>query len=199
MPVDRLTLDHIDDIVVSQDMHQNNLNVLYSLDIGMFQLASFIRHREITALEKHGKDRIVFLGKVTEETLFIGCIFDWFAISMVSYMSTIKLMQLLEENQWDLSRLQDRANQEKLHEARSTYVERVAPEVLEWRNKIAAHRVATDPRSDNLSTLTYSTMPTVTYRSPYYRVADFKITIGDGGPSDLQSWSLRACLKNPVW
>ena len=120
----------------------------------------------------------------------LGCIFDWFAISLVSYMSTIKLTQLLEDNDWALSHLQEKTNQEKLREVRSSYIGSVASDVMDWRNKIAAHRVATDPRADSLSTLTYSTLPTVAYRSPYYRVGDFKITIRDGGTSDFQPWSL---------
>ena len=191
MSDDKLILDHIENIAVSQDMHHNNLNVLRSLDIGMFQLAMSTRHSEIEALEKYGKDMITGLANVTQETLLLGCIFDWFAISLVSYMSTIKLMQSLEDNQWELSHLQEKPNQEKLRYARNSYVESVVPEMLEWRNKIAAHRVATDPRSDdNLSMITYSTLPTITYHSPYYRVGDFKITMGDGSTSHFQSWSL---------
>ena len=179
MSDDKLTLDHIDNIAVSRDMHHNNLNVLRSLDIGMFHLAMFIRQREMEALEKHGKDKIVGLVEITEETLLLGCIFDWFAISLVSYMSTIKLMLLLEDNDWELSHLRQNANQEKLREARSSYIESVAPDVLDWRNKIAAHRVATDPRSDNLSMLIYSTMVDITYSTPFYRAGSTRMWVGN--------------------
>ena len=72
----------------------------------------------------------------------------------------------------------------------SAYIKRIAPDVLKWRNKIAAHRAATDPRSDSLSMLMYSTMPTVTYESPYYRIGGLTITMGDGIVSDFQAWSL---------
>ena len=179
MSDDMITLDHIDNIVVSREMHHNNLNVLRSLDIGMFHLAMFTRQREIEVLEKYGKDKIVGLVEVTEESLLLGCIFDWFAISLVSYMSTIKLMQLLEDNGWELSHLRKKANKEKLLKARNAYNENVAPDVLDWRNKIAAHRVATDPRSDNLSMLTYSTMVDITYSSPFYRAGSTRVWVGN--------------------
>ena len=182
MSDDNLILDHIENIAVSRDMHHNNLNVLRSLDIGLFHLAMFMRRREIEALEKHGKDKdkIVGLAEVPDETLLLGCIFDWFAISLVSYLSTIKLMQSLEENQWEISHLQEKPNQVKLQEARNSYLKSVAPEVLDWRHKIAAHRVATDPRKeDNLSMLTYSTMVDITYETPFYRVGSTRMWVGN--------------------
>ena len=179
MSDERIVLDHVENIVVSEELHGNNFNVLRSLDIGMSHLAMFTRKRELEALERYGRDMTVGRAEITDETLILGCVFDWFAISLVSYTSTIKLMQLLEENQWDLSHLQDRANQEKLREARSSYVESVAPEVLDWRNKIAAHRVTTDPRSDNLSMLTYSTMVDITYETPFYRAGSTRMWVGN--------------------
>ena len=131
------------------------------------------------ASERYGYDKALYVGELTDETLLLGCIFDWFAISLVSYMSTIKLMQLLEDNEWELSHLRVTANQEKLRKARSSYIESVAPDVLDWRNKIAAHRVATDPRADNLSMLEYSTMVDISYSSPYYRAGSTRMWVGN--------------------
>lgn len=179
MSDEKVTVDYIDTITVSRDTHHNNLNVLRSLHTGMFHLATFTRRRELEALEKHGKDKVLYRGELTDETLLLGCIFDWFAISLVSYMSTIKLMQLLEDNKWELSHLREKTNREKLSEARNSYIESIAPDVLEWRNKIAAHRVATDPRADNLSMLVYSTMVDVTYSSPYYCAGGTRIWVGN--------------------
>ena len=190
MSDERLTLDHEENITVAGELHHNNLNVLRSLGIGMFHLAVFTRRRELEELERHGKDNIVELLQVTDETLMLGCVFDWFSISLVSYMRSIQLMKLLEENNWELEHLQERAIQRQLREAYSSYIENVAPDVLQWRNKIAAHRAATDPRSDNLSLLTYSTLPTVSYSSPYYVVGGYTISMGDGSTSDLEPWSL---------
>ncbi len=179
MLADKLMLDHIDNIAVSRNMHHNNLNVLRSLHSGMFHLASFTRRRELEALKRYGKDQTLHVGELTNETLLLGCIFDWFAISLVSYMSTIKLMQVLEDNKWELSHLREKSNQEKLRGARSLYIESVAPDVLDWRNKIAAHRVATDPRADNLSMLEYSTMVDISYSTPYYWAGSTRMWVGN--------------------
>lgn len=176
---DKLTVDHIDNISVSRDTHHNNLNVLRSLHTGIFHLATSTRGREMEAFERYGKDKALYVGELTDEASLLGCIFDWFAISLVSYMSTIKLMELLEDSEWELSHLREKANQEKLREARSSYIESVASDVLEWRNKIAAHRVATDPRADNLSMLVYSTMVDITYSSPYYRAGSTRLWVGN--------------------
>ncbi len=190
MSDEMLVLDRIENIEVSHDVHHNNLNVLRSHDIGMFHLAKFTRQREIEALKRHGRDKIVFIGELTEETLLLGCVFDWFAISLVNYMRTIKLMEMLEEKGWVLADLQKKAVQHQLRKVCRSYIEKIAPDVFQWRNKIAAHRIATDPRSDNLSMLTYSTFTTVTYHSPHYEVGGLKVSLGDGSVSDLQSWSL---------
>ena len=60
MSDNKLTVDHIDNIAVSRDTHHNNLNVLNSLHIGMFHLAQFARRQEVEALEKKGRDKVIF-------------------------------------------------------------------------------------------------------------------------------------------
>ncbi len=188
----RTVLDHIDGIEVSAEAHHNNLTVLQSLDIGLFKLAESARQHEVEALERFGNDNIRFFSDFGSPVeMWLGCMFDWFAISLVSYMRTVQLMRLMEIKRWDLEELKQSPAQQKLHDACEAYIKRVAPEVLEWRNKIAAHRVATDPRrSDSLALLTYSTMPAVGYHSPYYWVGHFTLTLGDGSSAALPQWSL---------
>ena len=190
MSGERLILDHMENIAVSRDAHHNNLNVLRSLDIGMFHLAEFTRRREIEALETHGADKVVHLFQITDETLLLGVIFDWFSISLVNYLRLVKLMHLMETNDWGIVNLRDKRIQKELKGACVAYVKDVAPEVNQWRNKIAAHRAATDPRDDNLTTLTFSTMPTVAYQSPFYGVGYLKLFMGGGGELDVMAWAL---------
>ena len=190
MSDEQIILDHSADIVVSTDTHHNNLTVLRSLEIGMFHLAMSTRSRELVALERHGKDNIVFLSEITDETLMLGCVFDWFAVSLISYMRTIKLLQLMEDKRWKLAQLRDPKIQRKLRKACDSYINAVAPDILQWRNKIAAHRVATDPRSDDLGIIFYSTLPTISYQSPYFVAGALRVTLSGGEPSDLQQWSL---------
>ena len=191
MPDSQLILDHTDHIAVSSNEHHNNLNVLQSLHRGMFHLAQFARRREAEALEKYGKDKITYFSDFGSDIeLLLGCIFDWFSISLISYMRTIQLMHLMETNEWGLEDLKRKPEQRKLHNACDVYINKIAPDVLEWRNKIAAHRAATDPRSDSLALLTYSTFPTVGYQSPYYVVGHLRLNLSDGSSAALPQWSL---------
>ena len=187
----RTIIDQTDKIVVSTESHHNSLSVLRSLDIGMFHLAEFTRRREMGAFERFGKDKVtLFTDFGSSEELLLGCIFDWFSISLVSYMHTIQLMNLIETNDWGLEDLKRKPAQRKLRHACDVYDKTIAPDVLEWRNKIAAHRAATDPRSDSLALLTYSTFPTVGYRSPYYVVGHLRLTVEDGSSVAFPEWSL---------
>ena len=105
-------------------------------------------------------------------------------------MRTIQLMHLMETNGWGLVDLRRKPEQRKLRNARDVYINKIAPDVREWRNKIAAHRGATDPRSDSLALLTYSTFPTIGYENPYYVVGHIRLTLGDGSSAALPQWSL---------
>ena len=189
----RLVIDHIDHIAVSTETHYNNLSVLRSLDVGMLHLAMFTRRREIEALERFGKDEITtfsdFGNDGNDVELLLGCVFDWFSISLVSYMRTIQLMHVMEANGWDLEDLKRKPAQQELRKAYDAYIKKIAPDVLEWRNKIGAHRVATDPRSDNLALLAYSTFPTVVYHSPYYGVGHPRLTLRDSAVA-MPQWNL---------
>lgn len=190
MSGERIILDHVEDIAVSRDAHHNNLNVLRSLDIGMFHLAAFTRQRETAALNTHGVGKVVQLFQITDETLLLGCVFDWFSISLINYLRLVKLMDVMESNGWGIERLQEKQVQKELKGACLTCVRNIAPEVYQWRNKIAAHRAAVDPQDDSLTTLTFSTMPAVTYQSPFYGVGYLKLFMSGGGELDIDAWAL---------
>ena len=197
MSEDRVTLDHIANISVDADKHINSLNVLRSLRIGMFNLAEFTRKQEVLILEDQDTDTVTAVFKVTDETLFIGCLFDWFAVSLVSYLRLAKLIDLMELNQWGLEDLTRKDVPKEIKASCLEYIKSVAPGVYKWRNKIAAHRVATDPRTaDSLTLLTYSTMPTVDYRTPYYGVLNLRMGMSNGGRLDLEQWSLTKTFED---
>ena len=190
------TLDHIDNISVCVDNHINRINVLRSLLIGMYHLATFTRRRELDMLEKQDEDTVQGLFQVTDETLMLGCVFDWFSISLVSYLRMVKLIDLMELNSWELMDIQETGNKKQIKKHCLKYIETVAPAVYKWRNKIAAHRVATDPRNDTLNLLNYSTMPTVDYTTPYYGVLNFRVFMSNGGDLGLDPWQLTKTFED---
>ena len=197
MSKEHTTLDYVDDIRVDADRHLNSFNVLRSLLIGMFNLAEFTRKREVTLVEAQEENTIRQVIQVNDETLMLGCVFDWFSISLVSYLRLVKLIDLMEVNKWEIAQLRDKSVRDEVKRACPMYISSVAPAVYKWRQKIAAHRAATDPRkADNLTTLTYSTMPTVSYSTPYYGVMNFRLIMGGGGPLDLEQWSLTKTFED---
>ena len=199
MTEERRILDYVDNICVGARKHHNNLNVLRSLRIGMMNLAEFTRQKELEALERQKTYKMVALYETSPDALMLGCVFDWFALSLVSYLRTVKLMDLLESNAWDLRDIQTPVARRKIKKEGSLYVQSVAPAIYKWRHKIAAHRAATDPRSDdNLTMLTYSTLPPVSWHTPYYGVLDFELVMSTGGPLDLDPWQLTRTFEDLI-
>lgn len=191
------TLDYVDNISVDVRKHHNNLNILRSLCIGIANLAEYTRQRELEALERQSVYKMTGLYEITDNTLMLGCVFDWFALSLVSYLRTVKLMDLMELNSWELEDLRNTVTRKEIKNQCSLYVQLVAPAIYKWRQKIAAHRAATDPRSnDNLTMLTYSTLPPVSWHTPYYGVLDFELVMSNGGPLDLDPWQLTKTFED---
>ena len=191
MTEERCTLDYVDNISVNKRKHYNNLKVLRSLELGMLNLAGFTRERELEALERQKTYKMTGLYETSDDALLLGCAFDWFALSLVSYLRTVKLMDLMESYSWELGNLQSAAVRSKVKHQCQQYVQFVAPAVYKWRNKIAAHRAATDPHdNDNLTMLLYSTVPSVSWHTPYYGVLDFELVTSSGGPLDLDHGNL---------
>ena len=177
--------------MVSPENHHNSLNTLDSLSTGLLYLAETVRVEEMKALEKSDKSTFKFFTDFGNDLeILLSCFFDWFSINLVSYMRMVQLMQMMETHAWSMQDLKQKAIQKQLRESYDSYINRVAPEVLQWHNKIAAHRSATDPRSDNLSTIIYSTFPTIGYQTPYYGVGNLRLVMSEEGAADFQPWSL---------
>ena len=188
---EEVVIDYIDNVAVSPENHHNSLNTLNALGIGLFHLAQTVRTQEVKALEKSNKNEFkLFTDFGSDLELLLSCFFDWFSISLVSYMRMVRLMQMMEAHDWSMQDLKQKAIQKRLRKSYDSYINEIAPDVLQWRNKIAAHRSATDPRSDNLSTIVYSTFPPVGYQTPYYGVGHLRLVMSGEGTADVQSWSL---------
>ena len=189
MPEKQIVLDHKENIIISTvSKHGNILNQLQALLIGMFNLAEFTREEELAIFNPAVKEAS---WNINPTTMFLGCIFDWFAISLVSYLRLVKLVHLMEIHGWSVSDLTKKHIGKKVRISGIKYITSVAPEVYIWRNKIAAHRAATSPdETDSFNLLDYSTMCNINYDSPYYTVLSIKIG-GDGrGPLGLKPWAL---------
>jgi hypothetical protein len=121
----------------------------------------------------------------------VPCAFNWFAVTLVSYMRLVALVQLMQTEGWKSEDLAVAAHRTEIRDHCSAYAEKHAPEVYKWRNKVAAHFAATDPRwDDNLSTLEQSAMSMVEFQYPYYWVGLGKWSAQRDERSALPDWAL---------
>jgi hypothetical protein len=95
------------------------------------------------------------------------------------------------------------ANMGRVKSYCSKYVKDVVPDIVKWRNKIAAHSALTAPQDgDNPALLEYSVIDFVSYRHPYLTAGAMQLDSLDGSSSDMTSWALTEVferLKPRFW
>ncbi|WP_019025689.1 hypothetical protein [Colwellia piezophila] len=114
--------------------------------------------------------------------------FDIFSIYLTNYCSLLALKEFLENG----STYQDIKSSPSLvrDKTATMRVEYLPVRVKKWRNKVAAHYAASDPKSsDNIATIMQSINIIPAYNSPYYTVGGTAFII-EGRSSQLQEWSL---------
>jgi hypothetical protein len=125
----------------------------------------------------------------------IYCTFNWFAVTLTSYLRLVALVDLVNHNGWSISDLV--ANDSAIIRGCNDYVSEAAPAVVKWRNKVAAHPAATfpigekDPRraADMMGTLLQSFSCPVSRTAGYLEVGRVRWEIG-GELADLLPWSV---------
>lgn len=185
MPI--LTLDHIDRIEIDPDTFPvANLHALGYMPRGLHLLAHMTRHHEREVLHHHRGIVLWAMGPPAAD--LITNWFTWFSISLSSYLRLVRLVGLMKEHGWGTADLLP--NRELIKTTCVDYVQRVAPEIYLWRNKVAAHPAFTDPfKADSLGTLELSVMNPVAFRAPYYRTGTIRWSTG-GHDSALAEWAL---------
>lgn len=127
------------------------------------------------------------------------CIFNWFAISLTSYLRLVALVDLVQQRRWGIHDLVSNSNE--VEEFCRLYVEDVVPAVYKWRNKVAAHPAVTAPLSatkkrpaDSIGTLLQSFSCPVSRTAGYFEVGAGVWRI-DGQVADLLPWSVTATYE----
>ena len=172
----------------------NNYQAFQQTYDGLKLLANIVRDFELRVIAEnpYAANTISLMPRSAPPVL--GSIFNWFAVTIVNYLRLVALVDLIKSNHWKSSALADPANQEKISKHCHNYVFGTIPEIQRWRNKVAAHFAATDPRftsrdSDSLATLELSVMNPIAYKYPYYFVGALQWNT-QGTSSDLPEWSL---------
>ena len=128
------------------------------------------------------------------------CAFNWFAITLTSYLRLIALVDLVNRNDWSITDLV--ANEKVIAKSCREYVDGVAPAVSKWRNKVAAHPAATAPigegdrrgAADRMGTLLQSFSCPVSRTAGYFEVGRVRWSIG-GELAELLPWSVTATYE----
>jgi hypothetical protein len=187
-----VTLDHIDGITIDPaDAPFGNYQAVRSSYEGLKTLALTVREleRQYIASDPHA-EQVAFHTFMPVPDI-VPCAFNWFAVTLVSYMRLVALVQLMQTKGWKSEDLAVAAHRAEIKDHCSAYAEKHACEVYKWRNKVAAHFAATDPRwDDNLSTLEQSVMSRVEFQYPYYWVGLCKWSASGGESSSLHGWAL---------
>ena len=186
-----VTLDHIDEIILDPaNAPFANYQAFGSSYEGLKTLAFTVREleRRYIASDPHAEN-VVFHGFMSVPSI-VPCAFNWFSVTLVSYLRLIALVQLMNRRGWKSPALAEPENRTEIKKHCTSYAKAVAPDVYAWRNKVAAHFAATDPfHNDNLGTLEHSVMSMVEFQYPYYNVGLGKWTSGDK-TSELPIWAL---------
>jgi len=186
-----LTLDHelgiriksTDPITVNWQTFRQNI---YGLQL----LAGTVREHEIEMRAIWG----THLQFQAIENPFIPAQFNWFSLTFNNHMRQIALVDLMQRKGWTTAELI--ANNVETSRYCTAYAISVDDDLYRWRNKVAAHSAATDPRwqkdpskSDTEKLLQQSVWINVTFRGSYFEVGNIR-PVGMSELEALPIWAL---------
>lgn len=138
-----IVLDHERNITVNpMTFTFPNMHALDYLPYGICQLATNVRHEEIAFNQNQpipGSNVHAF-GSMG---LRYASYFNWFCSSLTNYLRLVGFVELVTQRQW--SGRDVTANMGRVKSHCSEYVKDVVPDIVRWRNKIAAHSALTAP------------------------------------------------------
>lgn len=180
-------LDNEKNILINpEDFPIANLHALDYLPRGLYDLASIIRHKEIKEVERFdtGPTFVYLPGNYSDE---VASFFNWFSLSLCNYLRLIALIDIVNRRKWTVRDISK--NSDSVKQYCATYTKEIVPEVVTWRNKIAAHPALTDPRKDNVALLQYSVMDSFAFANRYF-TAGYMQLASDGHDSKMTPWAL---------
>jgi len=193
------TLDYIDDIKVAGDVFAKPVNeywALVSLKEGLdFLYKQTVRCNEMMLAQANPKVRIFAMGNSLLLTGvpkgLLTCAFHWYAISACQYVRTVG----------SIAHKEDKSRPEAWQ-----YLKAVIPEVLTFRNKVAAHYAWTMNHSqDNIAEQSASIMPMLTFSDDSFFIGGYTVSQRKKGKEicgSVANWSITKVhnqLKERYW
>ena len=183
-------LDHIDNISVPGDVFSKPTNefwALICLKYGLsFLYQQVIRIDKITQSKLNPKNKMKYAGfgnlpgiEDIPKTL-LTCSFHWYAVSACQYVRTVGAIAFKQDNSRPLP---------------PKYVKAVIPEVLAFRDKVAAHFAWTSKNSqDNDAERLASIIPPLSFVEDSWYVGAMQIAMSKGGElttsESIRPWSI---------
>lgn len=190
-------LDHVRNIALDPENSPFRNYQAFGYNMaGLTILAASVRkhEREVVLNNPYASKTVLYMSSNVNP--FVPCAFNWFSVTVVNYLRLVALVDLMNIKGWKHDALAVTKNKEVISLYCKKYVEEVIPDILIWRNKVAAHFAATDPfKDDTLGTLEQSIMNPIVYKYPYYYVGSMKLTV-DENTSVLPEWSLTETFEN---
>jgi len=195
-------LDHIDNITVPGLVFKNPVNEYWAL-ICLWGGMDFL-YRQAKRCDDALRDRVnpndtikyMGMGNLPEfhgiPKALLACSFHWYAISACNYIRTIGTIAYQQDN-----------NRPKP----LAYVKKVIPEVLAFRDKVAAHLAWTGKnKQDNDAERLLSILPQLVYINDSFHVGSISVTLRKAGKisksEDIRQWSICKIheeLQNRYW
>lgn len=186
----QIVLDHQEGIIYqpSRDGSQF-LQAINVFRCGLWNLATQVRETEQRFIDREPFGGTVSYPDLAMHEPLLFCAFDWFAMSLTSYLRLVKLTEIASSNGWSLSELAAKSNEKSINEQCAAYMKDVSPAVTQWRHKVSAHPSATAPRRDHLATILQSIAYPITRSAGYFEVGREKFATTDG-TADVLPWSV---------
>lgn len=187
-PSELTILDYIDEISVPGDVFSKPANEYWAL--ACLREGLRFLNRQVAKCEEnvgHRYNSQIKLVAFGSDPLFTGipqtlltCAFDWYAISACQYVRTVGT----------IAYQQDDTRPDPV-----SYVRTVIPEVLAFRNKVAAHFAWTmKNKRDNRAERKVSVMPQLTFQDGHFFVGSWKLhdrSSGETSTSEhIKPWSV---------
>lgn len=183
-------LDHIDNISVPGDVFSEPMNEFWAL-ICLWHGLDFLYQKVIqidkitqSRLNPEGKMKYLAYGNVpgTEDIpkTLLTCSFHWYAVSACQYVRTVGAIAYKQDNSRPIP---------------PKYVEAVIPEVLAFRDKVAAHFAWTSKHSqDNDAERLASIIPPLSFVEDSWHVGVMQVARTKGGKlttsESIKPWSI---------
>lgn len=190
----KTTLDFVDKITVPGDPFAEPANEYWALVYlrhGLDYLDRFVCEQEEDVRSKvnpEGKLRVFMLGNPPDlasvPKALLTCAFHWYAISACQYVRTVGAIAWKQDGGWPKP---------------NDYVQQVIPEVLAFRNKVAAHFAGcTQNSKDSEADRLLSILPQLGFVNGCFRVGTMMVstrTRGKESCSEKMDWSISEVHK----